>query len=156
MNIEGTRTIAAPRAAVFEAICDPQTLLAVIPGCRAIEETSDATYVGEIALRLPGIVGTYRTTVTLVEADPPNRGRLEGEVTGSLGSVKGDATFRLADAADAGGTIVDYEGHATIGGPLARLDSRFLEGLAASLIGQGLANLGSRLQLNQPSKETRG
>ena len=143
MDIRGHRTLDAPRDAVFAAICDPTTLLAVIPGCREIEQVSDTEYRGRIALRLPGIVGTYATVVRLVDTDPPGFGRLEGDVTGSLGSIRGEATFRLTDAD--GGTIVEYAGRASIDGPLARLDSRFIEGLAGSLINQGLGTLEARL-----------
>ena len=144
MNIRGSRMLDAPRAVVFAAICDPDTLLGVIPGCREIEQVGDAEYRGQISLRLPGVVGTYRTVVRLVEADPPSYGQLEGELVGTLGSIKGRASFRLAEAE--GRTTVDYDGRAVIGGPLARLDSRFVEGLAGSLIDQGLGNLNSRLQ----------
>ena len=144
MNIRGSRVLDAPRAAVFAAICDPNMLLGVIPGCREIEKVDDAEYRGRISLRLPGVVGTYRTVVRLVDADPPCHGQLEGEAVGPLGSIKGHASFRLHDVD--GRTAVDYDGQAVIGGPLARLDSRFVEGLAGSLIDQGLANLDSRLQ----------
>lgn len=149
MKIRGSRVLDAPRAAVFAAICDPDTLLAVIPGCREIEKIGDAEYRGKISLRLPGVVGIYGTVVRLVDADEPSYGRLEGEVVGPLGSIKGDAVFRLAE--DAGKTTVDYDGQAVIGGPLARLDSRFVEGLAGSLIGQGLANLDARLHRAAPA-----
>lgn len=144
MNIRGSRTLDAPRADVFAAIFDPTTLLAVIPGCREIEQVGDGEYRGRILLRLPGVVGSYRTVVRVVSADAPGAGELEGEVTGALGSIIGRASFRLAEAA--GKTQVEYEGTARIGGPLARLDSRFVEGLAGSLIGQGLQNLNVRLQ----------
>jgi carbon monoxide dehydrogenase subunit G len=144
LKIRGSRMLDAPRDVVFAAICDPETLLAVIPGCREIEQVGDAEYRGQISLRLPGVVGTYRTVVRLVDADAPRYGRLEGEVVGSLGSIKGHATFRLTE--DAGKTTVDYDGEAAIDGPLARLDGRFVEGLAGSLISQGLGNLDSRLQ----------
>ena len=143
MKIRGTHTLGARRDAVFVAICDPDALLAVIPGCRDIEQVGDAEYRGRISLRLPGVVGTYRTVVRLVDSDPPARGDLEGELEGSLGSIRGRATFRLTDAGE--GTRIDYEGEAVIGGPLARFDSRFVEGLAGSLIDQGLRNMDSRL-----------
>ncbi len=143
MNLHGSQTLDAPRDVVFAAICDSDALLAIIPGCREIEQTGDAEYRGLISLRLPGVVGTYRTVVRLVDADPPCRGRLEGELSGRLGTVRGEATFRLAESGD--GTAIDYEGQAVITGPLARLDARFVEGLAGSLIRQGLRNLGSRL-----------
>lgn len=153
MNIHGTRTIDAPRAAVFAAICDPTTLLGIIPGCREIERFDDVEYRGRISLRLPGMVGTYETIVRLVETEPPVFGRLDGEVAGALGSIKGSASFRLAEAD--GRTTVEYEGDAVIGGPLARLDTRFAEGLAGSLINQGLGNLEARLQ-GEPAIEAAG
>jgi uncharacterized protein len=143
MKIHGTRALDASRGAVFDAICDPEVLLAVIPGCREIEKVGDE-YHGQIALRLPGVSGTFRTVVRLVEAVRPDFGRLEGEVVGRPGSIRGGATFRLAEAN--GGTTVEYDGQAVLGGPLARLDSRFAEGLAGSLIGQGLGNLDARLR----------
>jgi carbon monoxide dehydrogenase subunit G len=128
---------------VFAAILDPDVLLRVIPGCREIERIGDAEYRGLISLRLPGAAGTYRTVVRVVDADEPHYGQLEGEVVGSLGSIKGRASFHLTEAD--GGTTVEYDGQAAIGGPLARLDARFVEGIAGSLVSQGLANLDSRL-----------
>ena len=143
MNIRGHRRLDAPRASVFAAILDPAVLLGVIPGCREIERTGDGEYRGRIVLRLPGVVGTYRTAVRVVESDEPCYGRLEGEVMGALGTIKGHASFRLTEAG--AGTTVEYDGQAAIGGPLARLDTRFVEGLARSLVEQGLGNLDARL-----------
>ncbi len=163
MNIRGARTIDAPRDVVFAAILDPNTLLGVIPGCREIEKSGDDEYRGLISLRLPGMVGSYRTVVRVVESEAPSFGRLEGEVVGALGSITGPASFRLAEAD--GQTTVEYEGQATIGGPLARLDGRFIEGLAGTLINQGLGNLNARLRPdasdrvaipNRTTEETRG
>jgi uncharacterized protein len=152
MNLRGSRTLAAPRPALFRAILDPDTLLGVIPGCREIELGDDGEYRGLISLRLPGIAGSYRTRVRVVEAEEPDHGELEGEVAGALGTITGRATFRLAEAGS--GTIVDYEGRATIGGPLARLDSRFVEGLARSLIDQGLDALDARLKADPVGSAT--
>ena len=68
---------------------------------------------------------------------------LEGRVEGRVGTIAGRATFQLAD--DGPRTIVEYAGSATVSGPLASLDSRFIEGLARSLVNDGLARLGRRL-----------
>ncbi len=148
MKVRGSRTLEAPRDAVFAAILDPESLLGVIPGCRSVERVDETEYHATIALRLPGMVGTWRTVVRVVDTDPPSSGEIEGELTGALGTITGRATFRLADSD--GGTTVDYEGSAVIGGPLARLDSRFVEGLAGSLVGQGLVNLDARLRETAP------
>ena len=143
MNISGRATLDAPRAAVFAAICDPGALLEIIPGCREIHRVSDDEYRGRIAIRLPAIVGSWDTHVRLTQTDPPAFGAFEGRVAGKVGSITGRAEFRLAD--DGGRTVIEYEGTGVIGGPLARLDSRFVEGLARSLIDDGLARLGVRL-----------
>jgi uncharacterized protein len=144
VKVSGRATIDAPRDAVFAAICDPEALLEVIPGCREVHRVSPAEYHGRISLRLPAIVGTYDTTVRLTETRAPEYGAFEGRVEGRAGTLAGRASFRLAD--DGGRTRVEYEGTGTVSGPLARLDARFVEGLAASLVGEGLARLGRRLR----------
>lgn len=144
MNITGRASLDAPREAVFAAICDPGALLEVIPGCQEIHRVSADEYHGRISMRLPAIVGTYETVVILVDADAPASGALEGRVTGRAGSIAGRAVFRLTE--EGGRTVVDYEGSGVVSGPMARLDSRFVEGIARSLIDQGLGRLGRRLK----------
>ena len=143
MNIAGSHRFEAPREAVFAAVCDPAVLLAVIPGCESVERVAPGEYESRITLRLPGAVGTYRTHVRLVDTRPPERSGLDGRIEGAMGSIRGRADFVLRE--DGPGTAMEYQGHARIDGPLARLDSRFAERLAQSLISQGLLALGARL-----------
>ena len=143
MNVSGRSTVDAPREAVFAAICDPEALLEIIPGCQEIHRVSADEYRGRIAIRLPAMVGAWETTVRLVETDPPAFGAFEGRVEGKVGTIAGRAAFNLS--ADDGQTAIEYEGTGLVSGPLARLDSRFVEGLARSLIDEGLERLGRRL-----------
>jgi carbon monoxide dehydrogenase subunit G len=143
VNVRGRHRFAAPPEAVFGAICDPAVLLAVIPGCEGVEEVAPGEYAGRLSLRLPGAAGAYRTRVRLVDTLPPVRSGLEGTVEGAMGTIEGRAELELTP--DAGGTDLAYRGTARIGGPLARLDSRFTERLARSLIDQGLRALDLRL-----------
>ena len=149
MNLHGTHRFAAPRERVFDAIRDPRVLMAVIPGCEGIEQSGPDEFIGRITLRLPGAVGSYRTTVRMVDVVAPERAGLDALVEGAMGSISGRADFTLTDAETAdgrpGGTAMDYRGSGTIDGPLARLDSRFAERLAESLIAQGLRALDLRL-----------
>ena len=144
MKVAGRAVVDAPPDAVFAAICDPGALLAVIPGCTELRRVSPDEYRGRIALRLPAIVGSYETVVRLAETDPPAGGVLEGRVEGRAGGIAGRAAFRLSAAG--AGTLVEYEGAGVVSGPLARLDSRFLEGVARSLVDEGLGRLAARLR----------
>jgi carbon monoxide dehydrogenase subunit G len=143
MNVHGTHRFDASRATVFGAIRDPRVLLAVIPGCQSVDEVRPDEYEGRIALRLPGAAGVYRTHVRLVDVVEPERAGLDGRVEGSMGTITGAAHFALAE--DGPGTRLDYEGSGLVTGPLARLDSRFAERFAESLITQGLRALDERL-----------
>jgi carbon monoxide dehydrogenase subunit G len=148
MKVSGTFRLAAPREAVFQAICDPATLLAIIPGCEAVEQVGPNEYVGRLTLRLPGVVGSYRTRVRLVDATAPEHAGLDGRVEGALGSIAGRGDFSLTT--DAATTVLAYHGDGVVDGPLARLDSRFAESLAESLIAQGLGALDRRLADESP------
>jgi len=144
VNVHGTYLFHAPRERVFAAICDPETLMAVIPGCRDVHLGASGDYEGTVSLRLPGAVGTYRTSVRMVDVVAPERSSLDGRLEGQMGSISGHATFVLDEERAA--TRIDYQGNAVIQGPLARLDSRFAERFAETLIGQGLKALDARLQ----------
>ncbi len=128
MNVSGTHHLAAPRTDVFRAICDPGVLMEILPGCDAIERVSATEYEGRLTLRLPGVVGSYRTSVRLVDAVEPERSGLEGRLEGTMGSIRGRANFVLGEVAD--GTVLEYAGSGVIQGPLAALDSRFAERFA--------------------------
>jgi carbon monoxide dehydrogenase subunit G len=145
VRIQGSHRFTAPPEAVFAAVRDPAVLLAVIPGCEQVAEVAPDEYEGRILLRLPGAIGSYRTHVRLVDVEPPVRAGLEGRVEGAMGTVDGRADFVLAPAGT--GTAMDYRGDGRIAGPLARLDSRFAERLAGSLIDQGLRALDARLAM---------
>jgi kynurenine formamidase/carbon monoxide dehydrogenase subunit G len=147
MKITGRYTFNAPTGKVWAAIYNPSTLLKIIPGCQQIEQISPVEYHGQFQLRLPAVVGAYQTYVKMIESQAPNYSRFEGEVEGTLGVIKGAASFWLYETA--GQTIIEYEGQGLITGSLARLDNRFAEGLAKSLINQGLAKLHQQLQTQE-------
>lgn len=144
MNISGSYIFNAPGARVWELIHNPASLMAIIPGCQNIEQISPTEYVGQIQMKLPAIVGDYQTHVKLTEFSEPDFCTFEGEVSGGPGAISGTASFKLSE--DNGQTTLEYEGRGLITGPLARLNDRFTEGIANSLINQGLAKLSRQLE----------
>jgi kynurenine formamidase/carbon monoxide dehydrogenase subunit G len=144
MKVSGSYTLDAPRERVWAAVYDPKSLLAIIPGCQEIEQVSADEYRGQILMRLPAVVGSYQTYMKVVEFEQPYYSKFEGEVEGELGKIRGTASFRLEEVA--GQTNLEFEGQGLITGSLAKLDSRFAEGLAKSLTKQGLAKLNKQLR----------
>ena len=147
MKVAGSYILDGTRECIWPLIYDPASLVTFIPGCEQLEQISSDEYRGQVHIRLPAVGGIYTTYVKLIERDEPNYCRFAGEVSGTAGSVSGTASFRLK-AMDAR-TLLEYEGQALISGPLARLDSRFVEGVAQTLIKQGLSKLNQQVQLKQ-------
>ena len=145
MKITNQYTFAAPRERIWPLIYDPASLAGLIPGCEKLEQVSVDEYRGQIQLKLPAVIGTYQTYVKLLERDEPSHCLFEGEVSGSPGSIKGTASFNL-QAINEQETLMTYEGQAVISGPLGQLNSRFIEGIANTLIKQGLAKLNQQAQ----------
>ena len=145
MKIANQYTFTASRERVWPLIHDPSALASLIPGCESLEQVSPDEYRGQIQLRLPAVVGTYQTYVKVLEHQDPGYCLFAGEVNGGPGSIKGTASFKL-EAIGEQETLMAYEGQGVISGPLGQLNSRFIEGIANTLIKQGLARLNRQAQ----------
>ena len=145
MKIAGSYALAAPAEKIWPLIFDPAELLQLIPGCEQIEEVSPGEYRGRLNLRIAALGGTFQTYLKLIDSDPPTHSRFAGEAVGPGGMIKGQASFRLTKAQQ--NTTLDYEGQALITGPLGNMNSRLVEGVAQTLIHQGLDRLNAKLQV---------
>ena len=122
MDLTGERIIPAPRQAVWDALNDVDVLRQAIPGCDAIERTSDT----ELTARVTAKVGPVKAV------DAPNGYTISGEGKGgAAGFAKGSADVRLDDHAD--GTRLSYAVKASVGGKLAQVGSRLIDGTARKL-----------------------
>ncbi len=144
MKINGSYSLDASRVEVWPHIFDPAELASLIPGCQRLEQVSPDEYHGTFMMWLSAISGAYETTVRVLEREEPERCRFEGEVTGPTGRVTGTATFSLAEDNDQ--TLLTYEAQGILSGALARMSPRFVEGVAKTLINQGLDKLNRDLQ----------
>jgi 2-furoyl-CoA dehydrogenase large subunit len=140
----GTARLRASPETVWQAVLDPPTLAAIIPGCHHLEPVSSTHFRAELTLGVGPVRGRYRAEVRLKDLVPPTSVTLAGRAAGALGSASGVGHFRLEDDG-AGGCIVAYDYQAEIGGKLAAVGGRLLDGAARVVIGQFLAALASRV-----------
>jgi carbon monoxide dehydrogenase subunit G len=135
MDIKGEYRIAAPREKVFAALNDQEVLKATIPGCESLEKLSDTEMTAKVRLRIGPVSATFTGKVTLSDIDPPNGYRISGEGQGGVaGFAKGGAVVKLAD--DAGVTVLTYDADAQVGGKIAQVGARLIQGTARKLADQ--------------------
>lgn len=133
MDMEGEHAIPVPRARVWGALNDAETLRRCIPGCEELEWSSDTALSAKLKLKIGPVSAKFSGRITLSDVDPPNGYRISGEGQGgAAGFGKGGAVVSLSDGPD-GGTILRYTADAVVGGKLAQLGARLIQGTAAKL-----------------------
>ncbi|MGH6989158.1 MAG: SRPBCC family protein [Stellaceae bacterium] len=133
MDMTGEYRIPAPRQMVWEGLNSPDILKAAIPGCESIEKLSDTELQARVAAKVGPVSAKFSGKVTLSDIDPPNGYRISGEGTGgAAGFAKGGATVTLADDG-AGGTVLSYKVDAQVGGKLAQIGSRLIDGVSRKM-----------------------
>jgi carbon monoxide dehydrogenase subunit G len=132
MDITGTQRIEAPRAAVWAGLNDPEVLKQCIPGCESVEKISDTQLNAKVTLKVGPVKASFSGKVTLSDLDPPHGYTITGEGSGgAAGFAKGSAKVRLEE--DGPATILSYDAKADIGGKLAQLGGRLIDGTARRL-----------------------
>jgi carbon monoxide dehydrogenase subunit G len=131
MDLTGEYRIAAPREAVWKALNDPEILKQSIPGCEEIQKLSDTEMTAKVTARVGPVKASFAGKVTLSDLDPPNGYKISGEGQGGVaGFARGGADVRLKADESGAGTILTYTANAAVGGKLAQIGSRLIEGAA--------------------------
>ena len=141
MDMTGEALIGAPRERVYEALNDPEVLKRSIPGCEEIEKVSDTEMSAKVVAKVGPVTAKFNGHVTLTDLNPPKSYTISGEGKGgAAGFAKGSAKVRLEP--DGAATIMRYEVKAQVGGKLAQLGGRLIDGTAKKMADQFFANFG--------------
>lgn len=136
MELSDSREIAAPRADVWAALLDPEVLKACVPGCQEMSGSPEDGFEATVVQKVGPVKATFKGAVTLSDIVEDESLTLSGEGKGgAAGFAKGGAKVRLSDT-DAGGTLLDYDVEAKVGGKLAQLGSRIIDGFAKKMADQ--------------------
>ncbi len=127
--------IEANREQVFSALNDPEILRQAIPGCQELDQMSETELTATVQAKVGPVKAKFKGAVTLSDINPPESYTISGEGKGgAAGFAKGTAKVSLV--ADGAATILSYEVNAQVGGKLAQVGGRLIEGTSKKLAGE--------------------
>ena len=135
MEMTGEQLIALPQQATWNALNDPDVLKDCIPGCESITRLSDNEYEVVLTAKVGPVSARFKGKMTVTDADPPRAYTLSFEGQGGVaGFAKGESTVTLAP--EGKGTRLTYIAKATVGGKLAQVGARLIDGVARKMAEQ--------------------
>lgn len=153
MEMSGKQSIAAPKQAVWDALNDPEVLKACITGCQSMVKTGDTHLEATVKAAVGPVKATFKGEVDLEDMNPPNSYTLVGKGKGgAAGFAKGSAAVALEE--ETGGTLLSYDVKANVGGQLARIGSRLVDGAAKKYADEFFAAFKAHVEAGEAPEET--
>jgi uncharacterized protein len=132
MEMTGEQLIPLPQAATWKALNDPDVLKDCIPGCESITRVADNEYDLVMTAKVGPVSAKFKGRMTVMDSDPPRAYTLKFEGQGGVaGFAKGEASVQLSPQ-DAG-TRLAYSAKANVGGKLAQVGARLIDGVARQI-----------------------
>ncbi len=132
MEMSGEQRIPLSQQRVWDALNDPEILKACIPGCESIERVAENEYKVAMTASVGPVKAKFSGKLMLSDIQPPNSYAIAFEGSGgAAGFGKGGAQVKLAN--DGGVTLLTYKANATVGGKLAQIGSRLIDGVAKKM-----------------------
>ena len=134
MDMSGEYTVNAPREAVWRALNDPDVLKRAIAGCESLDRVGDDAFTAKVRAKVGPVSASFTGDVKITDADPPKSYTISGEGKGgAAGFAKGGADVALDEIEDGAATRLSYTARADVGGRLAQLGGRLIQGTARKM-----------------------
>jgi len=138
MKLTGTYKLKASRNRIWEALNDPEVLRQCTPGCKRLAPVADdppnTSYEVLMEIGVASVKGTYTGKIQIADRIPGSQYKLIVTGNGNSGFVRAEGVVQLQD--DGEDTLIDYFGQAQVGGTIAGVGQRVIEGIAKLLVGQ--------------------
>lgn len=145
MQMSDQREIGADRATVFAALLDPEVLKNCVPGAQEVTGNPQDGYEATVVQKVGPVKATFKGQVTMSDMVENEKLTITGEGKGgAAGFAKGGAEVTLTQT-ESGGTLLSYDVEAKVGGKLAQLGSRLIDGFAKKMADQFFNNLVEQL-----------
>ncbi|MEW6734650.1 MAG: carbon monoxide dehydrogenase subunit G, partial [Acidobacteriota bacterium] len=134
MKMDGSHVLKLPREQVWQLLNDPAVLQRCIPGCEKMELIGEDSYDTVLNVGVGSINGVYNSKVKIEQKQPPISYKMLVEGKGKPGFVKGSGVIQLEE--QEGNTTINYQGDVQVGGTIASVGQRMLQGAAKMMVGQ--------------------
>ena len=132
MTMSGQQILPASREVVWAKLNDPNVLKICIPGCETLQVIGENEFEAVATNKIGPVKARFKGKVRLSDLDPPRSYKLSGEGDGGIaGFARGGVTVALNEQGE--GTCLTYNVEAQIGGKLAQLGQRLINGAAKKL-----------------------
>ncbi len=151
MIYQGSQNLPHPVGLVWQALLDPTVLQQCIAGCEKFERTGDDEYKSTVKVSIGPVSARFASTVTLADVVAPVSCTLKFAGQGGVaGFGKGEAHVRLTP--EEGGTKLDWDADASVGGKLAQIGSRLIEASVRKMSDDFFVRFASQLQVQHPAE----
>lgn len=154
MELTETHTLPVPQERAWEALNDTSILKVCIPGCDSIDADGENAYNVAMTAAVGPVKARFKGRMELTNIDAPHTYTIvfEGQ-GGAAGFSKGTATVNLEPGDEADTTKLTYSANAQVGGKLAQIGSRLVDGAARKIAGEFFKRFGAQLQGGQESQD---
>lgn len=154
MEMEGSRALAVTQQQAWDALNDPQVLKTCIAGCEKVEAIGDNQYAVVMAVKIGPVSAKFNGKITLSEVKPPESYTISFDGQGGVaGFGKGVSHVRLSPQADGPGCMLDYKVQAQVGGKIAQLGQRLIDGVAKGMAEDFFKRFDNEMQRRYPPPE---
>lgn len=143
MRLNGETTLPGARQHVWDRLVDPEIMARCLPGCQAISTDGPGKYAVTLKIGVGPVTGTYGGTMQITEQERPARYRVTFEGAGAQGFVRGMGQADLTERD--GTTVLRYESEIEVGGLIASVGQRVLEGVGKLLVKQMFTRLSAHV-----------
>ena len=155
MDMEGSRALAVTQQQAWDALNDPQVLKTCIPGCDKIEQTGDNQYVVVVAVKIGPVQAKFNGKLALSDVNPPESYTISFDGQGgAAGFGKGVSSVKLSPQPDGPGCMLDYKVQAQVGGKIAQLGQRLIDGVAKGMAEDFFKRFDNEMQRRFPPAES--
>jgi len=145
VEMKDSRVVNAPPETVYQALLTPEVLQACVPGCKELSGNADDGFEATVVQKVGPVKATFKGQVSISDRVDNQSLSIAGEGKGgAAGFAKGgaDVTLRAVE----GGTELSYDVQAKVGGKLAQLGSRLIDGFAKKMADQFFNNLQNAIE----------